>query len=761
MPSGHARRLVLVKGTDDIHFQGLMMRRFKISIVSVSALSLFAILWSPLISQVNAAADSPPPTTRHVMLFIGSNEEMSIFDPLGGQDLQIVTHEQLPRALSSPHPFGGMDVVVWGRNVFRDAPKELLTDSVQQAMADFVRDGGDLVFFEQFAMGNMDIVQKLFGIKVGGGAHGAQIDEPDLQTRAAASGYTEQRLAKVRFYNSYLDLPKEASVWLRGGDKTHSPTGVIVPFGKGRIILLATNMDPADRELDKEFFDLIYHFKQIAKATQPPIDPPPVKGDPMDWPAAAEAPALRQMLDPATYESRFKAARQKIDLESLRDPGRPTGGEFVFLVLPGSTADKLGMKKGDIVTAVDGVAVGPRSGQLDRVEAQFDGKRQLVFWSPGGGEKTVESDGGRFGYWYRGGSRPDESYARATDHDPRWDDQVLVAAANFLDDPDLAETALLRAQQAGYDGRLLYPLAAKIAFQQFRYDDALAFGWHLISSGRSLGNDLAVTLNQAALLDFKIEQSLELTRRFPNVITEQSAVEEMAKDYRAMPPDQSPNPIAQLPHLKRKKVATFMPFVPAGDQDFTDGFSKWAADLFNHEHKVDLDIPSDHYNLYLLNPSFANVAVTVHFDLYDTDDENAQNAKAVSFALFDTTAQQPTRRLPPNSLRIGLPACEEMSIEAFGLKSQLLWTTPPHIPWRSKGTLRMVILHNRCEASLDGRRIFYGPVVAPESSRKYGLWVQIIGMSGRIDKPVVEELIDPATTTRPQAGAGHINSEPK
>jgi hypothetical protein len=491
----------------------------------------------------------------------------------------------------------------------------------------------------------------------------------------------------------------------------------------------------------------IVWFPLVAQAESASDSAPPVvKGDPMDWPANPDLPPLREMLDPATYEARFMAARKKIDLAALRDPGRPTQGEEVFLILPGTPADKLGMKVGDIVTAVDGVAVGPRSGQLDRVDLAPDGKRQITVWSPGKGERTLETDSGKFGYWYRGGARPAETYARSNEHDPRWDDQVLVAAANFMDDPDLAETALLHAQQAGYDGRLFYTLAAKIAFQQFRFDDALAFGWHLVAARHPIGNDLAVTLNQAALLDFKLEQSLDLASRFPNVIHEQPQVNQMAKDYRAMPADSGPNPIARLSHLKRNKVASFSPFVPAGDRDFTDGFSKWGADIFNHDQPVDLNIPSDHYNLYLFDPSFANVAVTVHFDLHDTDNENAENSKSVSVALFDTTVPQPQRRLPMNMVRVHVASCLEMGVEGFGLKNQLLWTPPPHIPWHAKGTIRIVILHNRCEATLDGRRVFYGPVLASEATRRYGLSIQVIGMSGRIDKPVVEELIDPAAT---------------
>lgn len=480
-----------------------------------------------------------------------------------------------------------------------------------------------------------------------------------------------------------------------------------------------------------------------SEAAQAQVDPPILEGNPMDWPAAPEAPPLREMLDPATYDARFNAARTRIDLASLRDPGRPTEGEEVFLIEPGSPADKLGIKVGDIVTAVDGIAVGPRSGQNDGVEFRQLRKRQVVVWSPGGGQRTLETDEPHFGYWYRGGTRLAEAFARGTEHDPQWDDQVLVAAANFMDDPDLAETALLHAQRAGYDGRLLYPLAAKIAFQQFRFNDALAFGWHLLATHRPVGNDLLVTLNQAAVLDFKLEQSLDLASRFPNVVNKQPRVVQMAEGYRAMPADNGPNPIARLPHLKRNKVASFSPFLPPGEGDLSDGLSKWAVEGFSHDHSVELNVPTEHDNRFVFGPSFANVAASVKFDLHDTDSQLSDALKLISVELFDTSAPQRERDAPKHAMRVHIVSCMEMDVEAFGLRNELLWTAPPHIPWHCKGTLRIVILHNRCEATLDGRRVFYGPVLAPEASRRYGISIVVNGLSGRLDEPVMEELIDP------------------
>ena len=202
-----------------------------------------------------------------VLLFVGNNAEKDIFGPISRGRLRVVTHGQIPDVLAAPREaFENTSVIVWGRNVFREIPEADITDSVQQALQKFVRDGGDLVFFEQFAMGNMDIVQKLFGVKVSNDARGAQIVDPELKARAEAVGLTDASLKDVRFYNSYLELPKNATALIRGGNNDHPATGVIVPYFRGRLIMIATNMDKSDVKLDEEFFDVIYHYKSVKPA---------------------------------------------------------------------------------------------------------------------------------------------------------------------------------------------------------------------------------------------------------------------------------------------------------------------------------------------------------------------------------------------------------------------------------------------------------------------------------------------------------------
>jgi hypothetical protein len=216
---------------------------------------------------------------RSVLLFLGSSKEKEVFGPISSGTLRTVSRGEIgPLLATDPaQTFARYGVIVWGRNVLRDTPAEQITETARQAMLRHVRDGGgDLVLFEQYAMGNMDVIEKLFGIKAGGGANGALVVDDGLKARAEAAGYTEQSLKAIHFHNSYPEVPKESRILLRGADNGNPATGVLVPCGKGRLILLGTNMDPADEKLDKEFFDAVYRYKSSGDGvgTTPPAAVP-------------------------------------------------------------------------------------------------------------------------------------------------------------------------------------------------------------------------------------------------------------------------------------------------------------------------------------------------------------------------------------------------------------------------------------------------------------------------------------------------------
>lgn len=718
---------------------------------------LFAVL-ALSVSALSHCADATPPAAdattqpgdivaRHpggkpgVLLFVGSNNEVGIFDAVGGSTpMRIVEPARTVRALAVAYPFSDVEVVVWGRNTLRDLAADQISKRVQNAMKQFVQDGGDLVVFGQFGTTHTEFITGCFGVQVSGGCDGAQVTDDALRKRATAAGYDEAGLAKVRFYNSYLGLPPESAVLLRGNDEHHAATGAVVPFGHGRLILLGANLDPADQKLDVAFFDRIYPDRGREISAQPVAAQPTTAeaGDPMAWPAEPAIPLLRALLPPAEYQRRFRAARAAIDVDLLARPDRPTEGELVYQVDPGSRAEQLGLRVGDIVTAMDGVLMEDR-----KSHAPVQGPRTLTFWSPRGGMRTVQADDTpRFGFFSQGGWRPDQAYARSAERDPRWDDAMLVAGATFRDDPDLAETALQHAQQAGYEGRMLLPLAARIAFAECRFADCLAFGWQVLIKRGSVGEELALILYKAALLDFKLDQAIELAQKYPGAIENPEPIIELARSYRALPPDSSPSPIAMLSKLKRSPVVRLEGLNISNFMQATQALNQSSAEEFNKDGHLDLVIPSEHQHPMGLSPGFANIAVTVKFDCRQTDDQATRFDRCVRVALFNVKSELPKYVLPSDAIDVEVTD-DGIEVGAFGASKLHFRACPPLLPERCRRTLCVVILHHRCEVTIDGRRIFYGPVLSDETKRQYNLFIQIVGLSGRVERPMIEELQDP------------------
>jgi hypothetical protein len=145
-----------------------------------------------------------------------------------------------------------------------------------------------------------------------------------------------------------------------------------------------------------------------------------------------------------------------------------------------------------------------------------------------------------------------------------------------------------------------------------------------------------------------------------------------------------------------------------------------------------------------LTPGFANVAFCAHYNMRETDQTASSFAHSIAFGLYDLTAAKtqwgnPTNRIEVDFLNDGL-----CSISAFGLgKVSPDLSVPAVTPTRMTGTIRIVILHNRCEVTLDDKRIFYGPAIADESKRRYGLFMTGVGVSGPVNPPVFEQLDDP------------------
>jgi hypothetical protein len=188
------------------------------------------------------------------------------------------------------------------------------------------------------------------------------------------------------FIASVDTRPKQGD---RGGQYGVSISDTNGSLGRDRYLLF----DISRTENEDDWGNTMYsEIDVIERGTKPtPVaaygslsTPDDAPGDPMDWKPPAAPPAIRARSDDKEYAKVAKAARARIDLAALRDPGRPIGGVLVQEVLPASPAEKLGIAVGDILTAVDGIPIGTH-GDDDMNAARNDQSQQLTLWSPHSG----------------------------------------------------------------------------------------------------------------------------------------------------------------------------------------------------------------------------------------------------------------------------------------------------------------------------------------------------------------------------------------
>ncbi len=128
----------------------------------------------------------------------------------------------------------------------------------QQNLQRFVRDGGDMVFFEQYRQTNMHLVDALFGVKAGGsGKRGSQISDPEPKAKLVHAGFTEPSFADIPFGNGFVGLPKGSTVLVSSIDGRVS-TVALAPCGKGRLILIGNDISSLQQRLDEIVLDFIY-----------------------------------------------------------------------------------------------------------------------------------------------------------------------------------------------------------------------------------------------------------------------------------------------------------------------------------------------------------------------------------------------------------------------------------------------------------------------------------------------------------------------
>lgn len=207
----------------------------------------------------NLALLRPPPPGRG--LIIGELQFVAeVIRKTGIKEVAATGKDTLAKLDDPVSPLKGVSILVVRQNFWRDIPKEKLGPSIQKALTDFVRNGGDLIFFEQYAGGNMDIFETMFGVRGQSGPGGAEIVDPILQAHATRAGLTAEAIAPLRFHNNYTQLP-EGSVVLMRVPKDQRAGVVVAPFGSGRLILIGFSPDRREQAMVTAVLEVVFGAK--------------------------------------------------------------------------------------------------------------------------------------------------------------------------------------------------------------------------------------------------------------------------------------------------------------------------------------------------------------------------------------------------------------------------------------------------------------------------------------------------------------------
>lgn len=198
---------------------------------------------------------------RNVLHFQGHNAEGRIFKAIAGKGgYKIVGKDDLAGIFAGRDPFAKVDIFAWGGNRFRETPPADFPEAARLSMQNRIRAGADLVIFEQFGGMNTELFTDLFGIKITGeDPKNAHVELPALAARLEAGKCGAEVLKEIQFNNSFQNLPKDATILVRGGDKK-IPTVVVVPFGSGRLILIGTHYDGKNALFNDALLDFIYNY---------------------------------------------------------------------------------------------------------------------------------------------------------------------------------------------------------------------------------------------------------------------------------------------------------------------------------------------------------------------------------------------------------------------------------------------------------------------------------------------------------------------
>ncbi len=234
---------------------------------------------------------------------------------------------------------------------------------------------------------------------------------------------------------------------------------------------------------------------------------------------------MREILSPEAYAKASMAILETMDREKLK-VSHPDVGIEIDAVSSGSQGERIGLRKGDIVIAIDGNPI-LTDGEFRQFHA-VNREQELRVLTPGAGERAVQVMPGKIGinlnewtYCPEGGFSQsawmlETSYLNGRGRDPRFDDDMLVACASAYGDGDLCETALARIQRLGGHPEPFFYLACVNGYHMGRFNEAIAYGETALASAQGEGCRLRIAqiLCELCINSDHMDRAQELLTRY-------------------------------------------------------------------------------------------------------------------------------------------------------------------------------------------------------------------------------------------------------
>ncbi len=432
--------------------------------------------------------------------------------------------------------------------------------------------------------------------------------------------------------------------------------------------------------------------------------------DELAWNDVGPLPEPTAVLDAPTYLAKQEALLARIGKDEYDHDG-PSIGLLVDGVHGGSTAQKIGLRDGSLLLALDGVPI--RSAQHWKA-LRGPPVQRLRFWTRGRGIVEADIPAGLIGigigplswsplrtYWMSAGRRPAEER------------DAMTAIKAWVDhDVDLAETALARLDPATRSAGIVGIVAASVAQQRGDDEGCWRVGHRalrdLTPEERTVAGEGIIG---ATLVAGRYRTTLALLEEFPTVASGAAPALEAIIDQ-----------FAEWDGRDVLAEASERTYDDAADRLLKRINDSWDISHYFRDKKIGFSPPAGGYQSFQFGPEGRDIDLEFSLELQPPTESGYPCG--FYFGVCDVADGEPVQ-----TLQIAFDMGQDVLVQIGGL---------PGFQVRDKrvefGThrLRLIALGRRFQALLDGELVFSGPLMADPARRRLGITFQGVGTTGYI-----------------------------